>query len=143
MTKNGEKGPICTTKEQVWDYGEKANPSHLLQFGYNAIGFDIARNMYNHIYGINELEKIDLYDTTGGKEFELVGDTITIKVGEKRQFAIISTPYSVNDLEIIVEGNLSFSNPFYITANAVGTGTLTIKHGDTVIKTVTFTINEK
>ena len=139
--RNGESAKKLTKVVDVWADEGKATYSHFQQIAYNAIGFEIAQNLYNHVFRVQTLQAVELYDITNGGKAEAVGETLTMKAGEKHQFALVSIPGSVNNLDITVEGNLELSGPFYITATAKGSGTLIIKQGNTIVKKVTITIN--
>jgi hypothetical protein len=111
---------------------------HLAQVSYNALGLDLALSLYQFVTKDYELKSVTLYDVTGGgKE---IGDSITLKVGEKNQFVAISDPVAANDFEITVTGNLTIDELFYVTGTKKGDGELIIKHGDTVVRTVKITV---
>jgi len=113
---------------------------HLTQLAYNALGIQCAQNLYLHLYGGSDLKELFLYDITNeGKGVE-VGETITVKNGEKRQFVLISEPLGISDFEITVEGNLSLEGVFYVAATEKGTGKIVIKRGGETVRTVNVTI---
>ena len=137
--RNGKSAKRLTTVETVW--AEEGTDTHFQQIAYNAVGFEIADNLYNHLNRIQTIEGIDLFDITDGGVPVEVEDSMTMKAGEKHQFVLVSVPASINNLEITVEGNLELSDLFYVTATAKGSGTLIIKQGTTVVKSVNITIN--
>jgi hypothetical protein len=109
--------------------------------GYNAIGFDIAKNLYNYVNRNLTLESLEIFDITDGGKPSALAESLTMKAGEKHQLVAVSVPTSVNNLDITVEGNLELSGIFYVTATAKGTGKIVIKQGSKVVKTINVTIN--
>lgn len=136
---NGGKQTICTTMRQVWAYEEKDPPTHLTQLGYNAIGLDMAQSLYNYVYGTTEALEVEVY-TTDTTSHTLVEGEITIPA--KGSVQVIVTPKSgnANDLTFEVTKNLKMDDMLCLTAVAGGKGTLTIKQGDTVVKTITVVV---
>jgi hypothetical protein len=112
--------------------------SHYYQVGYNAQGFEIAKALYEQMYGNPTLNSLKVYDITNDLiPVELKNYVIKMANGEKRQFVVIPDPFYVNDLEITVTGNLRLEEIFYVTATARGEGTITIKHDGRVVRTIT------
>jgi hypothetical protein len=138
-TQNGGKQTICTTMKQVWAYEEKDPPTHLSQMGYNAVGLDMAKNLYNRTYGKTEIAELIVYESTAN-DTVLVGDEISMAGRETKQFVFVSQPNSVNNLTIEVSKNLRLDAWGRIMAVATGKGTITIKQGDTVIRTITVNV---
>ena len=123
--------------------GFKAHGSKLalLDSFFAAIGFDIAKNLYNHVNRNLTLESLEIFDITDGGKPSALAESLTMKAGEKRQLVAVSVPTSVNNLDITVEGNLELSGIFYVTATAKGTGKIVIKQGSKVVKIINVTIN--
>ena len=140
-TRSGKTLKKPTTVAQLWADEGKDHYSHYQQVGYNAIGFDIAKNLYNYVNKNLILESLDVFDITNGGKFSALEESLSMKAGEKRQLVAVSVPCSVNNLDITVEGNLELSGVFYVTATAKGTGKIVIKQGSKVVKTINVTIN--
>ena len=132
---NGGKQTICTTMKQVWAYEEKDPPTHLSQLGYNAIGIDMAHGLYDYVYGTTEETDVNVY-IDNGTSHTLVENEFTLS--SKGTIQVIVAPKSGNttDLSFEVTKNLTMDEQFRITAVAGGTGKITIKQGDKVIKTI-------
>jgi hypothetical protein len=134
-TWNGAKLTMPTKITEVF-----AADNHMLQILYNAMGIEAARSTYTHLYGATELKNITVYDISDdGKPVEL-GDEFNMKGKEKKQLAFVSDPLGIGDFEIEVSKNLKLEEPFYITAVATGKGTITIKRGGVVVRTITVNI---
>ena len=114
--------------------------THLLQIGYNAVGMQIAENLYNHLFGEKRVKSVTLYETSADIKGIEIGDTMTMKNGQQYKFLLITDPSGVSDYTIELSKNLTLDSFFYVTAIARGTGTITIKRGDEVVKTVTVTV---
>jgi hypothetical protein len=140
-TRSGKALKKPTTVAQLWADEGKDHYSHYQQVGYNAIGFDIAKNLYNYVNRNLTLESLEIFDITDGGKPSALAESLTMKVGEKHQLVAVSVPTSVNNLDITVEGNLELSGIFYVTATAKGTGKIVIKQGSKVVKTINVTIN--
>ena len=125
--------------KEVWAYEEKDPPTHLTQLGYNAVGLDMAKHLYNYIYGTSEKTEVAVYvaDTTS---HTLVVDEITISSKASTQLVITPTSGNANDLTIEVTRNLKLDDQLRVSAVAGGKGTITVKQGDTVIKTITVNV---
>ena len=134
-TWNGSKLTMPTKTTEIF-----ADDNHMLQILYNAVGIEAAHSTYNYLYGDLEPTDLYLYDVTGGGEGIEIGDSMTMKGKEKRQLVLIVYPLGISDFEIEVSKNLKLEEPFYVTAVAGGTGKITIKRGDTVIRTITVEI---
>lgn len=109
---------------------------HYIQAAYNALGMDIADNLYACLRTRNDPQSVTLTQINGNKVY----DEMKLLLGKSIQIIPSVEPLSVNDLTFTVSENLELSYPCVITAKAVGTGTLTISHGDTVLTTVTITV---
>ena len=110
---------------------------HYNQVAYNAVGIDIAKNLYAFYFGSKEVLDVKLYKQNG----ELVSDTVNMVLGETIVLSPVVNPISINNLTFIESGAINVNYGLQITASNIGTGTLTIKYNDTVIKTITFNCN--
>ena len=111
---------------------------HYIQAAYNALGMDIAKNLYAYLRTANRPESLTLIQPDGNRVY----DEIKLHVRKSIEILPIIEPLTVNDLTFTLSDNLSMSYPCIIKAEAPGTGTLTISHGNTVLRTITFTIEE-
>ena len=109
---------------------------HLSQVAYNALGMDIADNIYSFLREKAKATQIKLVDEYGSR----LQDKIKLNVGRSRGIVVTLTDGNAADLTYTVTDNLSISFPLVVTAVYSGTGTLTISQGDTVLKTITFII---
>ena len=100
----------------------------------------IAENLYNHLFGEKRVKSVTLYETSADIKGIEIGDTMTMKNGQQYKFLLITDPSGVSDYTIELSKNLTLDSFFYVTAIARGTGTITIKRGDEVVKTVTVTV---
>lgn len=111
---------------------------HYIQAAYNALGMDIAQNLFAYLRTANRPESLTLVQPDGNKIY----DEVKLRVGRQIEILPIVEPLTVNDLTFALSDNLSMSYPCIITAEASGVGILTISHADAVLKTVTFNIEE-
>jgi len=110
--------------------------THYQQVSYNAVGMDIASSVYSTLRSGNvTISSLELKNAAGDTALPT-----TLSVGQSLNVVPWVTPVNVDDLTYSVSGNLTLSYPCILRATAPGTGTLTVKQGDTVVKTVTFTI---
>jgi hypothetical protein len=65
---------------------------------------------------------------------------MTMKSGNQYKFILVTNPNGVSNYTIELSKNLKLEDNFYVTPTAKGSGTITIKQGDTVIKTVNVTV---
>jgi hypothetical protein len=135
-TQSGNKITVPTTTAVLFPDG-----THLCQAGYNAQGIHMASVLYSYLIEAAELKELTLLNATDNVQGEIVGDSLTITAGKQYKFIITTDPVGICDLEISVEGNLTLEKPFYVSASSKGTGTIIIKRGDKVIKTVNVTVN--
>ena len=136
ITWNGQKLSMPTKISEIF-----AEDNHMLQVLYNAMGIEAARSTYYHLYGGAELNGVTVYDISNEGNPVEIGATVSMKGKERKQFVVIPNPLGISDFEIEVSKNLKLEEPFYITAIAGGTGTITIKRGDTVVRTITVNID--
>lgn len=129
---NGSSLIRPTTSDQIY----ADTNGHYFQVAYNAQGFEIAKTLYGYINKTFKVEKIEFYDITDGGKPTNVENSITVKKGERHQFVIISDNFAASDISVDVSSNLKLERLFYITAVEAGEGTITVRQGDTVLKTV-------
>ncbi|MBQ8254054.1 MAG: hypothetical protein IJY94_00955 [Clostridia bacterium] len=134
---NGSSLIRPTTSDQIY----ADTNGHYFQVAYNAQGFEIANALYGYVNKTHKVEAFEFYDITDGGNPVAVKDSITLKLGKRYQFVLISDSFAASDIDIDVSDNLGLENLFYITAKAKGNGTITIKQGDRVIKTVNVEVN--
>ncbi len=116
----------------------EADNTHYSQVGYNAIGLEMGANLAAYFAGgapaVTELRLEDM----NAKD---VGNAQNMVVGESIQLTPVVKPYYVDNLTYEVTGTAEITYPLMIKATAEGTATLTVKQGDTVLRTVNFTIS--
>jgi len=112
---------------------------HYLQVGYNAVGIDLANNLYARLKGEPVAPTIGLLINDGKTE---VADTLELNYGVPVILSPVTNPITAGGLTFEVSGCVKMEYPLQITATGNGTGTLTVSSGETVLKTVTFTCND-
>ena len=110
---------------------------HYVQAAYNALGIDIANNLFSYLRKVEAPESFILMN--GNNKVYAKQE---IKVGRSIEVVPFVEPITVNDLTFKVTDNLEISYPCVITAKAAGTGALTVYYRDQILTTITFTINE-
>jgi len=115
-----------------------ADTIHPNQVGYNAIGMMVANNLYTRLYGGATAASVDLIDVYGNS----IAGPVTMKTGEKTTVIPVVTPVYGGGLSFEVSENLAIEYPLTIVAKEIGTGTLTVKLGSTVLKTLEFHIEK-
>ena len=96
---------------------------HYQQVAYNALGIDIANNLYAWLKGENNSPEFTLYKTSLLLDLT---DTIELTVGEAW---VLSPVTNLNDLTFTVSGCIDLKYPLQVVATKEGTGTLTISNG--------------
>ena len=104
---------------------------HYQQVAYNALGIDIANNLYAWLKGENNSPEFTLYKTSLLLDLT---DRIELTVGEAW---VLSPVTNLNDLTFTVSGCIDLKYPLQIIATSEGTGVLTISNG-TFTKEITF-----
>ncbi len=114
-----------------------ADNIHLRQVAYNAIGMNIADNLYRKLRTDNKAEALRLLDS----DHQEIEDKLCVQ-GKNTEFqiALLPEPYCVSDLTIGLSEDLELSYPFVLKAK--GNGTLTVSQGDTVLKSVAVEVCE-
>lgn len=110
--------------------------THLSQEAYNALGIDIADNLYAFLREKARATQLKLVDEFGSR----IQSKIKLKTGASKSFVVLLEDGNAADLTFSVTDNLALSYPLVVNAVAPGTGELTISQGDTVLKTVTITV---
>lgn len=131
---HGESVKKPTTRETLYTDGV-----HYHQVAYNALGLNIAENIYTYFRTLNNPESVAIYKVSTANRLK---DEIDLKLGRSVSVFPVVEPLTVNDLTITVSENLEIKYPCTIKAKAAGVGTLTISHGDKVLLTLTINVNE-
>jgi hypothetical protein len=108
-----------------------ADNVHLTQLGYNAMGQEIARNLYAYLEKTNEPKTILIFNTDGKTI-----SSINVKVGATYKFAIVSNPVCASDLEITCDDIFKIDSEGVIKGVSAGSGKLTFSYKGEVIKTI-------
>ena len=106
---------------------------HYQQVAYNALGIDVANNLFSYLKGEPATSEIAIYHSTTMRE---VTDSENLRFGETW---ILSPVTDLTDLTFTVEGCIELTYPLQITGTEAGTGTLTISQGETILRQITFT----
>lgn len=114
-----------------------ADGSHPRQVVYNAMGMDAAENIYAWL--TNREETVTAFDLVHSDMTD-VPQSITIRTGEPYQMLPIAKPSYVANLSYEVTGDAVLGYPLAVVGTQPGTATLTVKQGDTVLRTVDFTV---
>lgn len=144
LNKAVQSGNIIAKPQKTYDvfaYTEDPNDDikdsvHYWQIGYNAIGQELAYRMQE--YYANETGGSSLSFVT--PEREPITGTVTLTVNQKYQIGVMVAPGG--RLTFVAEGAISLveTEPGTIQAISKGTGTLTVKEGDKVLKTLEFKV---
>lgn len=119
----------------------ESDKSHYNQVGYNAIGLDMGKNLAAWLFdgaGSAAVTEFSLQN----RAMKAVPDTVTITVGETFLMTPQVSPVTVSELSYEVTGCAELTYPLAVKGTEVGTATLTVKQGSTVLKTVTFTVTD-
>ncbi len=120
-----------TTVEQIFVDGV-----HYSQIAYNALGMDVAKQLFTALRGTFTFNSITLEDDASNP----IGDTYTLAKGASVSIVPQVDETGAGNMEFTVSGNINISFPCVITGTAPGTGTLEISRDGAVVKTVTFTV---
>ena len=131
VTQNG------TTPERPLTFNEvfASDRVHLKQVGYNALGMDIAVNVFNYLYADSALSSFALMQTDGVSE---VSDNVTLTCGEALTLVPVTEPITVSSLRFVAEGNIEIVYPLTAVPKHNGYGTLYVYVGENLIRTVRF-----
>lgn len=110
--------------------------THYYQVGYNAVGMDIAENMYTYLRQPEKVTELTLVDTKDTP----IPDNCTMQVGDTLMIVPMAKEITAGNLEYRCSGSVSLSYPCLVTANAQGEGVLEVLQDGQVIKTVKFTV---
>ena len=108
---------------------------HYDQVAYNAVGIDIAENLYQYLGGKNELFEVKLVYS---KDLTEITDNTELEYGEELMIVPIVEPLTYSKLEFKVVGNMEMRYPLAVKATANGTGKLVVSIDGKVIKELTF-----
>lgn len=116
-----------------------ADNTHYQQVGYNAVGIDIANNLYTKLRGEATTPEVKLYNGRNMKEFE---GPVELELGEPIELTVVTNPITSGDLDFAVSGSIEMLYPLQIAATGNGSGTLTISYNGTVLKELEFVCND-
>ncbi|MBQ5362246.1 MAG: hypothetical protein IIU63_02770, partial [Clostridia bacterium] len=111
---------------------------HYDQVAYNAVGIDIANNLYRYLYGDNALTNVQIVDPSKVTE---VSESVTLAFGEQVLLMPLTEPLTCADLSFKAEGDIEISYPLAIKMIGLGTGKLTVFANGEVVKEITFVCN--
>ena len=104
---------------------------HYQQVAYNALGIDIANNLYAWLKAKDNSPELTMYK--GSLVLDLA-DTLELTVGDAW---VLSPVTNLNDLTFTASGCIELKYPLQVVAIGEGTGTLTISNGS-FTKEITF-----
>lgn len=110
---------------------------HLSQVAYNALGLGVAEELYGFLRQKERATQIKLVDEFGTR----IQDKVQLRKGATKSIVISLEDGNAADLTFTVSDNLKLSFPLVVTAVSEGEGTLTVSKGNTVLKTITFTVD--
>ena len=108
---------------------------HYQQVAYNAMGIDIANNLFSYLKNEAAAPEISIYY---GNTMRALTDSESLRVGEMQ---VLSPVTGLNDLTFTADGCIELTYPLQIAATGTGTGTLTVSRNGTVLKQITFICN--
>ncbi|MBQ1232104.1 MAG: hypothetical protein IIX86_01090, partial [Clostridia bacterium] len=111
---------------------------HYDQVAYNAVGIDIANNLYRYLYGDNALTNVQIVDPSKVTE---VSESVTLAFGEQVLLVPLTEPLTCADLSFKAEGDIEISYPLAIKMIGLGTGKLTVFANGEVVREITFVCN--
>jgi len=114
-----------------------ADNMHPTQVVHNAVGMNIAENLYTYLFGSHETTAVTLQDQAHNAI-----TTLNMVVGEQQIIVPMIAPKVKGNVTYAVDGVLSLSYPLQITATAPGTGTLTAYADGVVLAQLTVTVTE-
>ena len=142
-TNNGSKVYVPTAIKNIkqdsakggqWSIFCAADNNHLSQVAYNALGLDMATNMYNYLCK-NENAVSGSFKNTTGQDL----DNVTISVSQTLGIVpMIDKNYGKN-VTIKAEGCVALNGTCIVGVSA-GTGTVSLYIGDQVVDTIQVTV---
>ena len=106
---------------------------HYQQVAYNALGIDIANNLFSYLQEKPDSTEVLIYR---GDTMRALTDSETLRWGET---LVLSPVTDLTDLTFTADGCIELTYPLQIAVTEAGTGTLTISQADTVLRQITFT----
>lgn len=115
----------------------KADNMHPSQVVHNAVGMDIAQNMYTYLCTAESAQTVTLKDQAHNPVTHL-----EMTLGESKHLVAYTAAGVKGNVTYKAEGAVSLQYPLQVVANSTGTGVITAQVGDTVLATVTVTVTE-
>lgn len=120
----------------VWSVFCAADVTHLSQVTYNAVGFDMGENLYQHFYNDSKATA-GRFENTSGKDLAAV----TVRPNEQLSVVPVVTPLYGKKVTLAASGQVML-NGNCIQAKDAGTGTVTLSIDGQVVDTLTVTVKE-
>jgi len=131
---HGEAVTAPTTVAQLYSDGV-----HLNQVVYNALGMDIAQNLFSYLRTYRPVESIAFQKTDGNKIY----DDVTLNgVGDIIRLIPVTQPLTVSDLTFTLSDNLAMPYPGTIMAMESGEGMITVSQGDRVLAQIAVLVED-
>ncbi|MBE6982585.1 MAG: hypothetical protein E7437_09765 [Ruminococcaceae bacterium] len=115
----------------------KEDNVHPTQVVHNAVGMDIAQNLYTYLNASHETQELTFQDQAHTPITEL-----TLELGQSALLVPRTQPAIKGNVTYEAQGAVSLQYPLMVTANSLGTGTVTAMANGEILATVTVTVTE-
>ncbi len=115
----------------------KADNVHPTQVVHNAVGMDIAQNLYTYLTASHETQALTFQDQAHNPVTEL-----TLELGQTALLVPRTQPGVKGNVTYKAQGAVSLQYPLMVTADSLGTGTVTAMANGKIFATVTVTVTE-
>ena len=122
---HGEEALPPKTVSQVFSDGV-----HLIQPVYNALGMDIAENLFAYLRTYRQVVSVSFQKPDGNKVY---GDVSLGSNGDYLRIVPVLDPITVSDLTFTLTDNLAMEYPGKITVVGEGEGKVTVSQGNQVL----------
>ena len=122
---HGEEALVPKTVAQVFSDGV-----HLIQPVYNALGMDIAQNLFAYLRTYRQVESVSFQRPDGNKIYD---DVSLSGPSDYLRLVPIVDPITASDLTFTLTDNLAMEYPGKVTVIGEGEGKITVSQGDRVL----------
>ena len=122
---HGEEALAPKTVAQVFSDGV-----HLIQPVYNALGMDIAQNLFAYLRTYRQVESVSFQRPDGNKIYD---DVSLSGPSDYLRLVPIVDPITASDLTFTLTDNLAMEYPGKVTVIGEGEGKITVSQGDRVL----------
>ena len=106
--------------------------AHLSQVAYNAVGQDIAKNLYQYFRQDRQVKALTFREPVSAAAVT----RMQMGMGESVRLTCTNEPFYGEGVTFTVTGNLELSYPLCVTATGLGSGALYAYQGDTLLAQV-------